>query len=80
VEVSEMGLAPMAKLIILMGLLMVFIGALLLLVEKVPFPFIGKLPGDIIIRRKNFTLYFPLATSILISIILSILLTLLLKR
>ncbi|WP_300367014.1 DUF2905 domain-containing protein [Hydrogenimonas sp.] len=35
--------------------------------------FIGKLPGDIVIRRENFTFYFPIATSILLSIILSLL-------
>ena len=35
--------------------------------------FIGKLPGDIVIRRENFTFYFPIATSILLSIILSFL-------
>ncbi len=35
-------------------------------------PYLGKLPGDILIQKKNFTFYFPLATSILISIILSL--------
>jgi len=35
--------------------------------------FVGKLPGDIVIRRENFTFYFPIATSILLSIVLSLL-------
>ena len=35
-------------------------------------PYLGKLPGDILIQKKNFTFYFPLATSVLISIILSL--------
>ncbi len=39
-------------------------------------PYIGRLPGDIYVRRGNFTFYFPLATSILISIILTILFSL----
>ncbi|MCX5714738.1 MAG: DUF2905 domain-containing protein [Candidatus Omnitrophica bacterium] len=34
---------------------------------------LGRLPGDVYIQRKNFTFYFPLATSIIISIILSLL-------
>jgi len=33
---------------------------------------IGRLPGDIIYRRKNFSFYFPLTTSILLSIVLSL--------
>jgi hypothetical protein len=35
-------------------------------------PFLGRLPGDIVIQKKNFTFYFPLVTSILISVILSL--------
>ncbi|MFQ5674607.1 MAG: DUF2905 domain-containing protein, partial [bacterium] len=35
-------------------------------------PFLGKLPGDILIQKKNFTFYFPIATSILLSFILSL--------
>ena len=38
-------------------------------------PYLGKLPGDIHIKRKNFTIYFPLTTSIIVSIIVSIILT-----
>lgn len=68
----------MAKLLILIGFFLTFAGLMLLILEKIPF--IGKLPGDILIKRKNFTFYFPLVTSILISIILTILLNLLLKR
>ncbi len=37
-------------------------------------PWIGKLPGDIVIHRKNFTFYFPLATSLIASLILSLIL------
>jgi uncharacterized membrane protein YkgB len=62
------------KLLILLGAFIILIGVLLLIGEKIPW--IGRLPGDIVIRRKNFTFYFPLATSILISIILTLLFTL----
>ncbi len=59
------------KTLIFIGLLIVFIGFLFLLFEKLPFG-IGKLPGDIYIKRDNFVFYFPITTSILISIILSL--------
>lgn len=62
------------KMLILLGILIIAIGFLLLIGEKIPW--VGRLPGDIIIRKKNFTFYFPLATSILISIILTLLFTL----
>lgn len=58
-------------MIVVLGLVLVGVGLLLTVVGKVPF--IGRLPGDILIRRGNFTFYFPLATSILLSVILSLL-------
>ena len=66
------------RFLIITGLLIVLLGGILMLAGKVPF--IGKLPGDIIIQRKNFTFYFPLATSILISIILTLILWILGRR
>ncbi len=42
-------------------------------------PFLGKLPGDILIQKKNFTFYFPLATSIIVSFVLSLVLYLISK-
>jgi uncharacterized membrane protein YkgB len=68
------GLGAFGKLLILLGVLIIVIGLLLLVGEKIPW--VGRLPGDIIIRKKNFTFYFPLATSIIISIILTLLFTL----
>lgn len=64
-------LQNMAKLLIAIGLLIAVFGVLLLLFRN-GIPFLGKLPGDIMIRKKNFTFYFPVATSILLSIILSL--------
>lgn len=49
---------------------MVIIGAILQFGPKLPLP--GRLPGDIVIDRGNFKLYFPIATSILISIVISL--------
>jgi hypothetical protein len=65
------GLGPLGKMLILLGVFIILIGVLLLIGEKIPW--IGRLPGDIIIRKKNFTFYFPIVTSILISIILTLL-------
>ena len=67
-------MGALGKLLILIGVLIIVVGLLLILGEKIPW--IGRLPGDIIIRKKNFTFYFPLATSIIISIILTLLLML----
>jgi hypothetical protein len=66
---------PIGKFLIIVGLLLVVIGGLLLLSGKIPW--LGRLPGDIVIQRKNFTFYFPLATSILLSILLTLILWLL---
>ncbi len=61
-----------AKLLIVFGIIIAAIGALLLLFRNSGIPFLGKLPGDIVIQRKNFTFYFPLATSIILSIIITL--------
>ncbi len=64
------GLGPLGKMLILMGVFIILVGLFLVLGEKIPW--IGRLPGDIIIRKKNFTFYFPIVTSILISILLTL--------
>ncbi len=63
--------ASLAKLLILFGFLLIVVGGILLLAGKIPW--IGKLPGDIYIEKKNFSFYFPLTTSLIISIILTLL-------
>ncbi len=63
------GIQHIGKFLILLGLMISAIGGILLLSGKIPW--LGRLPGDIIVQRKNFTLYFPLATSILLSVILT---------
>ena len=61
-----------AKILIFFGIVLIVVGGVLLLLGKIPG--FGKLPGDILIKRENFTFYFPLTTSILISIIISLVL------
>jgi uncharacterized protein HemY len=65
-------LQHIAKLLIVFGIIIAVMGALLLLFRNSGIPFLGKLPGDILIQRKNFTFYFPVATSIILSIILTL--------
>lgn len=60
---------PLGRTLLLMGLLLSALGAVLLWGPKVPW--LGRLPGDIAIRRGHFSCYFPLATSVLLSAILS---------
>ena len=62
------------KILVIFGVVLVVIGMIMLYGAKIPW--LGKLPGDITIKRDNFTFYFPLATSIILSIILTILLSL----
>jgi Protein of unknown function (DUF2905) len=65
-------MGEMAKAIILIGAALIVIGLLMLLFQKTAF--LGKLPGDILIKRENFTFYFPLTTGVIISIIISLIL------
>jgi len=61
----------LGKALLFAGLLIAAVGGVLLLSEKIGW--IGRLPGDITIRRDNFTFHFPLATCLLVSAILSLL-------
>ena len=59
------------------GILIVVVG---ILVWAGGLSWFGRLPGDIFVRRGNFTFYFPLATSILLSVALTVLFSLLSRR
>ena len=59
----------MAKIFILIGTIFVIIGLILYFFKDFP---LFHLPGDIVIKKENFTFYFPITSSILISIVLSI--------
>jgi hypothetical protein len=58
------------KLLIFAGIFIVVLGILFFFGDKIPF--LGKLPGDIYIKKKNFTFYFPIVTSLLLSLIISL--------
>ena len=66
------------KLLMIFGAIMLIVGALIWLGGKIPG--IGRLPGDIFIKRGNFSFYFPIVTCIIISIILSLIFNLLGKK
>lgn len=63
----------MGKMLIILGVVLVVIGLAFTYGPKIPW--LGKLPGDISIKKDNFSFYFPITTSIIISIILTILLS-----
>lgn len=65
------------KLLIFAGIFILVLGFVFVFGDKIPF--IGRLPGDIIIKKKNFTFYFPIVTSIILSLIISFILFLLKK-
>jgi len=60
------------KILILLVGLLILVGLVLVFAPKIPY--IGKLPGDIHIKRDNVEIYFPIATSILLSIVVSLVL------
>jgi Protein of unknown function (DUF2905) len=70
----NIAMSDFGKILVIFGLILVGLGLILLFGPKIPW--LGKLPGDITIKRENFTFYFPLATSVLISVLLTILFSL----
>ncbi len=67
-----------ARLLIIIGLVVVFAGILLLVAIRY-FPWLGNLPGDFRFERENFKIYMPLATMLLISILASIILNIVIR-
>jgi hypothetical protein len=68
----------LGKLLIIAGILVALAGVCLLFAGKLPF--LGRLPGDILVRRENWSFYFPLGTSLLVSLVLTLLLWLFGRR
>lgn len=71
-------LTSMGRILIVIGLVIAGVGLVMLFAGKIPL--LGKLPGDFFFRGKNFSFYFPLATSILISVVLTLILWLINRR
>ena len=78
-------MSGMGKFLALMGLVFLVLALVLMILGKWSgsaggFGWLGRLPGDIVIKRDSFTLYFPLATSVVISVVGSLLLYLVFRR
>jgi hypothetical protein len=66
-------MSEIGRMLVILGIAIVAIGVGLLLLGKAGVP-LGRLPGDITYRGKTTTVYFPLATSLLLSAVLSLVL------
>jgi len=66
-------MGDLGRTLVFVGGLLLGLGLLLILAGKINLP-IGRLPGDIVVRGKNTTFYFPLMTSIVLSVILTLVL------
>jgi hypothetical protein len=72
IKMSE--ISGIGKLLMVIGAIILALGVIIWLGGKIPG--VGRLPGDILIKRANFTFYFPVVTCIIISIVLSLILAL----
>ena len=62
----------LAKTFIILGIAFILIGGALSFAGKIPW--LGRLPGDIVVKKENFSFYFPLTTCLLLSALLSFIL------
>ncbi len=69
---------PVGKFLIVVGIALVLIGLAVNVAPRIPW--LGRLPGDIFIQRKDFTFVFPLTTCLIVSVLLTLLLNLFFRR
>jgi Protein of unknown function (DUF2905) len=72
-DVTELGRA-----LLVLGVVVALVGLALMLSDRIPW--IGRLPGDIHVRRGHWSLYVPLGTSVLLSLVLTLILWLIGRR
>ncbi|MBY0276366.1 DUF2905 domain-containing protein [Candidatus Binatia bacterium] len=71
-------MSEIGRTLIALGVLLVVAGGIVLLLGRTGVPFgLGRLPGDVLIKRDGFTFYMPITTSILISVVVTAILWLL---
>ena len=68
------------RLLLVFGIILVAVGLLMILLPADKLSFLGRLPGDIVVKKKGFTVYFPIVTMILLSIVLTLILNLISRR
>ncbi|MCY3766454.1 MAG: DUF2905 domain-containing protein [Gemmatimonadetes bacterium] len=66
------------RVLMIAGILLFSVGLVLWIGDRIPFA--GRLPGDIVVRREGFRLYFPVVTCIVVSIVLTLVLNLISRR
>jgi len=71
-------MSDIGRALVIVGVVIAVVGVMMMLAGRVPW--IGRLPGDIYVRRGNWSLYFPLATSLLLSVILTLIFWLIGRR
>lgn len=64
-------MSTISKVLIILGIIIILIGLLLPWLQKLG---LGHLPGDIVVKRKNYSFYFPIVTSLIISLLISLIL------
>ena len=71
------GFEGIGKVLIIVGLVMVGLGLLFAFSGRIPF--LGKLPGDILIRKDGITFYFPVVTLLLLTLVLTVIVNFILR-
>jgi len=66
------------RLLLVLGIILVVVGVVFIFADKIPL--VGRLPGDILVKKKNFSFYFPLATCILLSLLLTVIFNLFFRK
>ena len=72
-------MASLGRLLIILGVVFIILGILFTYANTLSFLKLGRLPGDIVVKRENFSFYFPITTSILLSLVITLVLYLLRK-
>jgi hypothetical protein len=75
--VLAMELGALGRALIVLGVVLVVAGLVLVFAGRVPF--LGRLPGDLLIRRDGVTIYIPIVTMLLLSLVLTIILNLIFR-
>jgi len=69
------GLEPIGRALVIIGVFITVLGAVMLLTPRVPW--LGHLPGDVVIHRDDLTIYIPITTMLLVSVVLSVVISVL---
>jgi hypothetical protein len=67
------GFEPVGRALVIIGVFLAVLGAIMLLTPRVPW--LGRLPGDIVIHRDDLTIYIPITTMLIVSVVLSVVLS-----